>query len=195
LKAGGFKKIIQSLNFFAIESGGEIRKSKALILIWLSDRMHLRIYGRTITGDKYYANLNGSIPHKARIILVSRCGNDIEIEYRDNYIRLLTEYTYISIKEVERRVFSNSDFKVMNIIYNEYGNFEESELIHLAKGFPEWKKFEEKLSKKIASEYIIEMIDFFENPNIKSDLIFNQSKELLELSKEDFQKSNSLRNT
>jgi len=42
------KKAVQTLAYFAQKEGGVINKMKAFKLIWLSDRLHLRKYGRPI---------------------------------------------------------------------------------------------------------------------------------------------------
>jgi uncharacterized phage-associated protein len=46
-----YKKAIQTLAYFAQKEGGVINKMKVFKLIWLSDRLHLRKYGRPILND------------------------------------------------------------------------------------------------------------------------------------------------
>ena len=63
-------KIIQSLVFIASKMEDKtVDVMKAYKLLWLADRCHLRMYGRTITGDKYYALPMGLVPTDAKHIL------------------------------------------------------------------------------------------------------------------------------
>jgi hypothetical protein len=104
---------------------------KAYKLLWLADRYHLRQYGRTITGDTYFALPLGLIPSDAKNIL---------------------------------------EKKETNL-------------------FPEWKRFEEKLSSKDEPNgFKVNIDDFFKNVEEES-LLFNDDKELLELTKQIYQKT------
>ena len=50
------RKIIQALTYIAYQQPGhKINSMKAYKLLWLADRYHLRQYGRTITGDTFFA--------------------------------------------------------------------------------------------------------------------------------------------
>jgi hypothetical protein len=48
-----YKKAAQTINYFAIQNGGEIDKLHALKRVYFDDRFHLRKYGRLITNDQY----------------------------------------------------------------------------------------------------------------------------------------------
>ena len=60
------KKAVQTLAYFAQKEGGVINKMKAFKLIWLSDRLHLRKYGRPILNDVYFALPKGPIPSSTK---------------------------------------------------------------------------------------------------------------------------------
>lgn len=47
------EKATQALNYLARENGGEINRMKALKLVYLADRYHLRTFGRPVVGDDY----------------------------------------------------------------------------------------------------------------------------------------------
>lgn len=186
IRGNKYKKIFQALNFFAIAEDGEINKMKALKLIWLADRLHLRKYGRTITGDTYYALKNGSVPSSAKKFAEA---NDYikltEKQYGDRFIQKVDVHHYKSVNAVDIMVFSKTDIDIMNIIYKTFSGKDQYELGKLSHKFPEWKRFEDNLKKKPHSNYLMEMEDFFEEGSVKLD-IFNQSAELLEVSREDF---------
>ena len=104
MRGFNYKKAVQALNFFAKEDGGTINKMKSIKLIWLADRLHLRKYGRSITGDEYFALPNGPVPSATRDVL--ECNNfmdDIASDYASEYIIAHEKYnfksTYIFMKE------------------------------------------------------------------------------------------------
>ena len=55
------KKGTQALNYFARKKNGKINKMKAIKLIYLADRYHLRKYGRPVVGDDYWAMKYGPV--------------------------------------------------------------------------------------------------------------------------------------
>ena len=63
--ATSYKKATQALNFFALKKDGKINKMKAIKLIYLADRLHLRKYGRPIVGDIYWAMKLGPVGSRA----------------------------------------------------------------------------------------------------------------------------------
>jgi uncharacterized phage-associated protein len=183
------RKIIQALNCFAQHQGDKtISKMKVYKLLWLADRYHLRQYGRTITGDTYYALPLGLVPSDAKNILEEKSTkfpvNRGEISA---YLAILDKNNYKSLKETNLKVFSKTDIKVINLIldtFNDRDQFELSEYSHL---FPEWKRFEESLnSKDEPNGFKVNMDDFFKNVDEESSL-FSDDKELLELSKQVYQ--------
>ena len=187
-KAIEYKKIIQALNFFAIKENGKINKLKALKLIWLSDRLHLRKYGRTVTTDVYYAMDKGPVPSNAKNYAEnnSSYSEPLELEYSKQFIEREGKHEYKSINDVDEKIFSESDIDVMSIIYNEFGSKNRFELVEFSHFYPEWKRFENDLKNKDVARFQMDFLDFFKNPEIENSSIFNQNPELLEISQEDF---------
>lgn len=177
------KKAIQALNFFAAKEGGKINRMKAIKLIWLSDRAHLRKFGRTILSDRYYAIKFGPIPSKAKTLSESNPPvEDYIIEYRDKYVEPLGRYTIQSKSKPELNVFSETDIEAMEAIYKTFGDKDKFQLSDLSHNFPEWKRFE-KHFKVSSSRRDIDYSDFF-NDTPESSKFFKESDELLKLSKE-----------
>lgn len=185
-----YKKAIQALNFFAQKSGGQINKMKALKLIWLSDRLHLRKYGRTITGDIYFALPRGPVASTTRDILENNGLSDQEINYSGEFLEMFG-YDYLSKKNVNFRVFSDSDIEVMDIVFEKYHHLDHYQLSELSHVFPEWKRYKSALENGPASRYEIDWNDFFENVDDKYGLFMDQ-KNYLNLSKEIFHRSHLL---
>ena len=181
------RKAVQILNYFAICDGGIINKMKSVKLIWLSDRAHLRRYGRPIIMDEYYALPYGPVPSNTKDLAENNSfSSEDEVNYRDKYISVIDKYNYKSVNEVEKKVFSETDLLIMKNIYSEFGMFNEFQLTELSHNYPEWKRFEIGLKNKTVSRYPMDYLDFFENPSSDNGKIFSEPTGLLELSKEIF---------
>lgn len=176
------KKAIQSLCFFAIKEKNNLNKMKAIKLIWLSDRLHLRKYGRTITGDMYFALKFGPVASNTRDILEeSSFLSDEEKIYSIEFINILDKYTF-SHKSFNENVFSKTDLDTLSEVYAAYGELDQFQLSEISHQFPEWKKFESSLNRNKSSRYLMNFEDFFKNAdNVNS--VFNENVEDLELSK------------
>ncbi len=180
------KKAVHTLSYFAQKEGGEINKMKAFKLVWLSDRLHLRKYGRPILNDIYFALPKGPIPSSTKDLADnSDYLADNERELREQILENIGRYMIKSKTEVQKKVFSDSDLVVMNLIYDNFGNLDEYMLSELSHEYPEWKKFEKSLQMGHSSRFEMNYQDFFQN-NENSHYLFEQNGELLELNKEVF---------
>ena len=181
-----YRKTVQALNLFADLEGGKINKMKALKLIWLSDRLHLRKYGRLITNDQYYALKNGPVASATRNILQedSDFASDVDMEYSKEYIRP-EGYDYCTRQKPNLKVFSETDLEVLKTIYDNFGKFGHFELSNLSHEFPEWKKFKFQLESGISSRQQIDLNDFFADmpfsPFSKEEADTELTKEIFEL--------------
>lgn len=193
MRGFNYKKVVQSFNFFAIKDGGRENKMKALKLIWLSDRLHLREYGRMISNDDYYALPNGPVPSASRDILQksSFFKDDIAQDYAEQYIKIVNQYTYASIQDIDYKVFSKSEIEILNKIYDNFGNKNQYDLSKLSHEFPEWKKFKLAFDRKLSSRFPIKPEDFFKDYVEKSNLFVNE-KEYTELSKDIYEEDLAL---
>ncbi len=172
-----YKKAIQSINLFAELEGGKINYMKAIKLIWLSDRYHLRNHGRTITGDEYFALKNGPVASCTLDIIKSTILSDEETIYKNLFLIKSNTYILKSIKPFNSKVFSSNELRVLNLIYSEYKGFDEFQLSDISHEFPEWKEYEEKI-KKSNSSYKIDMDLFFINYEDDKKLFVNTDEEI-----------------
>ena len=161
-----YKKAVQLLSFFSIESGGSINKMKAIKLVWLSDRLHLRKYGRTITGDIYFALPFGPVASTTRDLVESNeLLSDDEIEYVGKFLGNFSRYHYECIHKPDFKALSLTDKHCAEDVFRSYGHLDHFQLSELSHHFPEWKKYESALEMKIASRFNIDLNDFFLNIN------------------------------
>lgn len=190
MRGFNYKKTVQALNYFAIKEGGRINKMKAIKLMWLSDRLHIRTYGRSISGDTYFALPNGPVPSATRDVLEnSTFLDDLASEYASGYLKGISKYDYSSINGVVDKVFSISDKEILEIVYDKFGNKDHFELSNLSHSFPEWKRYESALSKKISSRFEIIESDFFESTDEPSGLFINKDSNDIDLSKQIFEEN------
>jgi hypothetical protein len=195
MRGFNYKKSVQALNILAFKNGGVINKMKAIKLIWLSDRLHIRKFGRTITGDDYYALPNGPVPSATRDILESsNFLDDVASDYAKEYITEIDKYNYTSVIKANTKVFSITDIEIINQIFDHFGKDDHFDLSNFSHLFPEWKRHESALAKKLSSRYQINQLDFFININEKSGL-FTDSSDSLDIIKQIFEEYQLLQNT
>jgi uncharacterized phage-associated protein len=174
-----YKKSVQALNYLAVLEGGAINYMKALKLIWLSDRYHLRNHGRTITGDKYFALKNGPVASFTKDIIINKHITEEQSEYSSTFVSV-NGYDLSTNSEPNTNVFSQKELEVINTVYDNYKGMDEFEISEFSHNFPEWKQYEEKI-KKTGSSYVIDMNLFFENYKDKTNLFVNNNEELEEM--------------
>ena len=179
-----YKKSVQALNYLAQQFGGSLNKMKALKLIWLADRLHVRRYGRSITGDVYFAMPFGPVPSTTRDLVNSyQSLNEIEAQYGSQYIANIEDkYTFISLNEPNLKVFSKTDIEVIDEIVKKFGQLKEFELSDFSHIFPEWTRYESELKANNSSRFEIDYHDFFVNVKDETNT-FIDSKENLEITK------------
>ena len=185
-----YKKTIQVLNFLAKNSNGKIDKLKAIKLIWLIDRLHLRKYGRMITNDIYFAMRLGPVGSFSKDYAGGNVLDEEERIYYDKYISF-KDNTITSIGDVEEGIFSDSDKEVMKEIVVSYGDCSGPSLVDFSHIFPEWSKFKDVIGEGSQREQM-DINDFFKNPvgenaNLKN--IFKEANEDLDCSKKRFEES------
>ena len=190
---GDTKKIIQALAFIGSRMEGRTLSSmKAYKLLWLADRCHLRLNGRTITGDRYYALPKGMVPTDAKHLLDGDLTVlDTSTEYFEAWIKKIGDHCYMTVKEPDLTEFSQSDIDVLERVISLYGNKTARELSELSHKYPEWKRYEDMLSdKKEKNSFPIDMDLMFENSDEDTSLLFNQSPEVLAVTKEIYHEFN-----
>lgn len=186
MRGFNFKKSVQALVFFANQSGGLLNKMKGIKLVWLADRYHLRQYGRTITGDVYFALPYGPIPSTTRDLLEQTTFSDIEREYAQQYIEPLEDYDFKVVREISTKVFSETDLNVLYLIQKHYGHLNHFQLSDLSHSYPEWAKYKAAFEAKQASRFQIDLELFF--TNVKDGYgLFEDSEESIAITKKMYQ--------
>jgi uncharacterized phage-associated protein len=153
-----------------------IDRLKLMKLIWLSDRIHLNKYGRTILKDSYKALPNGPVASYVFDMSKKSLPNSYEVD----------NYTIIPKKEFDSDFFSKTNLQILKYVADNYEKRSSFILRDFSHEFPEWKRYEESLfDKSFPNSYAMEMKDFFiEVENNFSDIL---TKEEIELSKEEYE--------
>ena len=173
------KIITQVLNFFAIQAGGSIDKLKAMKLVFLADRYHIRKYGRLTTRDTYYAMKLGPVPSATKNIADANTDYlDLNtIDYVSQYIALdPTNNKIKSIKEIDFDFLSETDREALQFSWN---NFSKHHNIKLARvishQYPEWKNHKEELNHD--KRVLITTEDFLDEPTGNLDNCYDLDNE------------------
>jgi uncharacterized phage-associated protein len=171
-----YKKATQALNHLALKELGEISKLKALKLIHLADRYHLRKYGRLITNDIYFAMNYGPVPSGVKDIAE---GSDFlgekELEYSSKYLASVDQNTLKSVTPVEDSVFSDSDIEALDFAWEKFGHLDPFTLAKLTHEYPEWARHKEAL--KVDSRVQIYLEDFLDDPETDIEKCFELNEE------------------
>lgn len=180
-----YKKITQALNYVAQKEGGEINCMKALKLLYLADRLHLRKYGRLISDDRLVAMKNGTLGSQARdIVKKNERLPHVVYKYSENRLRrdLDKKYT-IGVNDKNMDSLAETDIECLDTVYGIFGNREQFVLAKLTHELPEWKRFQYAIEKKEVRVKRLEILDLFEpTENVELNKIYSQPKDELELS-------------
>lgn len=170
------KKAVLAINYFAeMTNSKKIGKAKLFALIYLVDRYHLRKFGRTITGDQYYATEAGPIGVGVRTI-AEQSGEltfDEENYATDFLQRAHKDHNVRSVTKTDFNFLSNSDIDALKYVADTFGRKGRNDLTAIVQSFTEWQK----LSAKVVggAEVKMDMLDFFlgSGSEYEFDGIFN----------------------
>jgi len=180
------EKATQTLNYFALKAGGKINTMKALKLIFLSDRYHLRKYGRLITDDCYVAMKYGPVP--STIMDIAKENEQLEKplkSYASKYIRAIDRRRRVeSIHPIDDSYFSDSDIEALNLAWDNFGHLDQWGISDFTHHYPEWKRHENSILSGSKVEDIV-LEDFFKDPDIDNiDKCYELNDEERELRRE-----------
>jgi len=186
-----YKKIVQVLNYIAKKSGGEINYLKALKLLYLAERLHLREYGRLITNDSLVAMKLGTLGSQTRdIITMSEYLPHVVYKYVENKLGRDLDKYIIKEKNSETNQLSKTDIYCVDKILNSFGKLSKSELVNLTHDLPEWKKHQYEIEEENLSVVGLDIVDLFKpSSNSSLEKVFSQTDAKLNLSRDLFQES------
>ncbi len=170
------RTIVQAINYI-LKKTGKIDKLKIVKLVYLADKMHLILYGRTITGDSYCVMKNGPVGSTTLDILNENLEflEDSDIEYSRKYLSKvpldskLYEATNVAS---EYDFLSESDQTVLDRIITLFSKKSSLSLVELTHKYPEWKQYESEFmnqTRKHADIRVDELFSAIENDPLGID--------------------------
>jgi len=179
------RKIIQALAYVASKQpNSRIDNIKAFKLLWLADSYHLRQYGRTITGDTYYAMPKGVVPSDAKNLLEGKTTTLKPSGISLGDVLSVGHGRYTLVGEPNMRVFSKTDVDALDKVIELYNCMTATELSRLSHEYPEWKEYEKRLGDSDdKNSYKIDIRLFFVNHDDGKGL-FVDDGELLSLTED-----------
>lgn len=182
-------KIVQVMGFLLnLDDNHKLNRVKLMKLVWAADRTHLRRYGRTVSGDEYYAMRFGPVPSLAYDI--AKISNN-DYVFDQEVFDYLSEY-FISndqdtamVKSPGTDYLSETDRSVLKEAWDKFGEMDAFDMANdVSHSYPEWAKFSEFFNSHRGGRVRMDILDFFDNP--KRDLYFSEDAERLEAAKNTF---------
>jgi len=186
-----YKKITQALNYVADKEGGEVNYMKALKLLYLADRLHLRKYGRLISDDNLVAMKNGTLGSQARdIVLKNDSLPHVVYQYSEGRLKRDLDRFSIGANDKATDSLSETDMECLDTVYGVLGGKGEFDLAELTHELPEWKRFQYPIEKKEVQVAKLVISDLFEaTENQELNKIYSQSSDEIGLSHSIFKES------
>jgi uncharacterized phage-associated protein len=145
------KEVIQTV-YYILSKIKQADKIKLVKLIYLADKYHLLLYGRTITGDRYFAMDYGPVGSMVKDVLKpdKYTLSHEDIEYSESLYKRIDDNTF-RVKDpahVENFNFSESDKRALDFIIEKFGKNDSFELSDYTHKYHEWLSHEEELKAK-----------------------------------------------
>ena len=144
-------KIIQAVCYI-LGRIGKANKLKLVKLLYLADKCHLVRYGRTITGDEYWAMDYGPVGSTAKDILgFDEAFLSQEFEYASAMLRKVDQHDFEAVAACDTDTLdalSETDIEALQMILKKFGLMTSSELISYTHRYPEWAQYEKLFTTK-----------------------------------------------
>jgi len=162
------KKIIQSICYI-LRGIKRANKLKLVKLLYLSDKYHIINYGRTVTGDEYWAMDYGPVGSTAKDILsMDKDFLSIEYEEASKFLKKKGDHDFVigeTCSDDDLDLLSDTDKEAIDFVLKKFGEFSSGDLINYTHKYPEWAQYEEifknKLSKRqrIGTEELLSLLE------------------------------------
>lgn len=138
--------VIQAV-LYLLKSHKELDRIQIIKLLYLSDKYHLMHYGRTVTGDEYWARKMGPVGLMAKNILSfdDNRTNSLDGDVLSSVERHLEKFedSYRSRNQkCDFELLSDSDKRALDFVAGKFGGMGSFALRDYTHKYPEWKKHE-----------------------------------------------------
>lgn len=151
-------KIIEAIVYLVSRSKDrKMSKLHLLKMLFFADRWHLRMYGRSVTGDTYYAMQYGPVPSECKRIAEGHPSLDMG-EALSGALDFPCPNIVHAIRDERRSALSDSDIAALEAARDV--EKKERDLVAFSHNFPEWQKYGYVI-KNIHSRKRMDGLDFF----------------------------------
>ena len=151
-------KIIEAIVYLVSRSKDrKMSKLHLLKMLFFADRWHLRMYGRSVTGDTYYAMQYGPAPSECKRVAEGRPSLDMG-EALSGVLDFPCPNIVHAIRDERRSALSDSDIAALEAARDV--EKKERDLVAFSHNFPEWQKHGYVI-KNIHSRKRMDGLDFF----------------------------------
>jgi uncharacterized phage-associated protein len=161
--------VIQAI-LYLLKSHPVLNKIQIIKLLYLADKQHLVHYGRTVTGDEYWAMRMGPVGSAAKDVLSidenrpNKLSGDILV-YAKNHLDEFENSYRSKNRKCEFEMLSDSDKQALDFVVSRFGSMGPFELRDYTHKYPEWKKHESFFKdnpgqrKRIPQQELFSVID------------------------------------
>lgn len=136
------KTIIQAI-YYVLSKLTTADKLKLVKMIYLADKYHLVKYGRTVTGDNYFAMEYGPVGSTLKDVLGFNkfTLSSEELKYANRLLdkKSKTNFTYKHI-DIDLDMLSETDKEALDFVINNFGSWAPSRLVKFTHKYPEWEQ-------------------------------------------------------
>ena len=187
--------IMYILSFFRAKGTLALDRVKLIKLLWAADRYHIRKYGRLILSSKYCAMRHGPVNSLAEDIAKSSDYlSDSKKQDIACFIHVIDNGVELSgsgVANDDYEHLSDTDKEALDFAIDSFGDEKTFELANvISHKYPEWAKYEKEITSDPKKSYIIDILDFFNNPD--DDQYFASDKETLMSSEEIFKEQQKI---
>lgn len=151
-------KIIEAIVYLVSRSKErKMSKLHLLKMLFFADRWHLRMYGRSVTGDTYYAMQYGPVPSECKRIAEGHPSLDMG-EALSGALDFPCPNIVHAIRDERRSALSDSDIAALEAARDV--EKKERDLVAFSHNFPEWQKHERAI-QNIHRRKQMDGLDFF----------------------------------
>lgn len=151
-------KIIEAIVYLVSRSKDrKMSKLHLLKMLFFADRWHLRMYGRSVTGDTYYAMQYGPVPSECKRIAEGHPSLDMG-EALSGALDFPCPNIVHAIRDERRSALSDSDIAALEVARDV--EKKERDLVAFSHNFPEWQKHERAI-QNIHRRKQMDGLDFF----------------------------------
>ena len=153
------EKIIQAL-CYVLQRVKKADKLKLVKLLYLADKYHILRYGRTVTGDEYWAMDYGPVGSITKDIL-SLDKDMLSREYQpaNRLLKKAGKHDFVvggACTDDDLDLLSETDREAIDFVAERFGRLTSSQLVDYTHRYPEWAQYKELFADRITKRQRIE---------------------------------------